>query len=478
MLFIVFIFTTGMFFLVIRAGAGILEPIFLFTLSWVVSTALLLAGPVEYVSVLGVVPGVILIGGVASFVVGGLAARRRRKIVGGRLIDTELADSIGPTRLDCLIGVIAIVYACDIFLEWLSSGLFVALGDSGIYSQLREQHWDSLMKGQKGVRELTRTVGRAAGIFITVSMPGYMRADVTGRRRFLLLCGLVAGTGILLDSLGVAGRFIPAFVALATVYAAVIGLERSRGFPIKLRYIFAKVRTKYGALTVIGLAIVAYGLLVWFPVARNPYLLDNFDLYLYHVSGGSISPNLEWIAELFGEKLVYVSAYSSSYFSSPIVYFNLFYERGDIANWYELGAYNFPILSKAGDIITGQTIGWVDIRERLADVSAGWGMGANPWATGIRDFIIDFGNAGTMVALFAYGYLAQSAYRSALRTSRTDVNCITSMVSVTCIVFAYLSAFCIGPIGNTLAFALFLLAARKFWAHLGYRARYRLKRMT
>jgi len=199
--------------------------------------------------------------------------------------------------------------------------------------------------------------------------------------------------------------------------------------------------------------VLSYGMLVIFPAARNPALVDNVDKFLANVHTAHVS-GWVWSASetpLFSALPVF--AFASSYISQPIVKYTFFLETSDVTDWYLMGSYNFPIVAKIASVWTADPYSWTAIRGDLATISEAYGYGVNPWATGIRDLNIDFGIWGTFLAMFLFGAVSQWLYERATRSEMTEWRVVLALAVPMVFFFAFFSPFPIGVFTNTVMVA-------------------------
>ena len=103
---------------------------------------------------------------------------------------------------------------------------------------------------------------------------------------------------------------------------------------------------------------------------------------------------------------------------------------------------------------------WQVIRARLALESTRFGYAGNPWATGVRDLVIDFGYSGMAFMMFVFGYLAQSVYDLARASRSLEWMVLAALLGPIVFVFAFFSPFPIGLFANAVIVAGFLLVLR------------------
>ena len=86
----------------------------------------------------------------------------------------------------------------------------------------------------------------------------------------------------------------------------------------------------------------------------------------------------------------------------------------------------------------------------LHPISRDSGYTRNPWSTGIRDLILDFGLLGSLIFMFLYGCTAQYFYERSLKSSNPFYIIGGSFVLASCILFPFLSPFGLNSFINPL----------------------------
>jgi hypothetical protein len=268
------------------------------------------------------------------------------------------------------------------------------------------------------------------------------------RQRLLAAVGMLAVFVLALDSALVGGRMMLAYVVLGCAYARLHCVPPRRLSDWRPRDVI-----------LLGVALAALGglgflMMVVFPAVRNPDLVGDVDLFLGLLHDARLS---DWVLaanDHFPAGGLAVFAFASSYISQPIVKYSFFLENSDIESWLTLGAYNFPLVSKAWSMLSAGANEWAEIRERLALVSAPFGYGENPWSTGVRDLVIDFGFWGMPLAMFVFGAVWQYLYLRASESSSAEWRIALALAGPMAFFLAFFSPLPVGIFSNTLLAAI------------------------
>ena len=73
----------------------------------------------------------------------------------------------------------------------------------------------------------------------------------------------------------------------------------------------------------------------------------------------------------------------------------------------------------------------------IAALMQAQGWSSNPWATAIRDLVIDFGLLGAVICAFILGYVAQRVFNNGLSNPGYMANVSAAYVSAGSFVFAF-----------------------------------------
>ena len=299
--------------------------------------------------------------------------------------------------------------------------------------EIRNRNWDDFFSGEVGVSPL-RSLFVASTLILAAMLPYAWRKH----NIFLISVGFMSALLLIVDSLLAAGRFNIGILFLTLIVSA----SGAHGHAGLLRSLGVRKMT-------IGVVLGFYFFVI-FPVQRNPYLADAVETSLQRggdaylstwVVNASAAPGLSWVSVL---------AYSTSYFSGAIDKLNYFLTKTDIADWYGLGLYNFVLASQIYGLVSDEVSPWHSMRLRIADIMYREGWGLNPWATGVRDLVIDFGLVGSLAVVCLLGYLSQKLYRESFVNNGYVLKVAASLVSVGAFVFAFIGPFQIRLIVNSL----------------------------
>jgi len=291
------------------------------------------------------------------------------------------------------------VYATTSITNILSAGQLI-FADIG---SLRAEHW--LLASQTGevdVADVFQSIGRTTGILLLAIPTSSLKAI----HKRPLIMKLVVWSFLCLEQLSVGGRGVIFYGSVIWAYSAWIQRQHDRGSQARdLQRVFSRAKRVLGY---VGLTASFYLLLVVFPSARNSDYVDNYDKYLWFKHDNHISL---WVRSA-SDDLPFLPglAFATSYFSLPVVKFTDAIDVHKIENWYYGGGYNFALVSKVLQPITGVN-NFYQARNQIADNISRQGYSTlNPWGTFARDFIIDFGLFGGVIFAFAFGYLLQRVY--------------------------------------------------------------------
>lgn len=201
--------------------------------------------------------------------------------------------------------------------------------------------------------------------------------------------------------------------------------------------------------------------MVWFPVARNPDLLNNYDYYLDYSSKASLSTEARSLGYNVGSRIMLPLYFGLSYFVTPIPTMTFYFNYTDFTEWNYLGAYNFPILSKLINLYFEEPYSWLQIRGKLSVPLVQMGYSDNPWATGIRDLIIDFGIWGTLLFITMFGYFAQYYFFGTLEKFSMEKVLILTLIEITIITFGFFGSLFSGYLQYSIILIIVIMTLKK-----------------
>jgi len=414
------------------------EPGRVFLYPWILMASLLLLGPIQYDEDLSITTLMIIILFSFLFVLGAVVSKVRgyRVVKLARIEHANVLDFSKLTKLFMLFG-------CFIFVVLSLYGFFeyFLVGQQYSLAEIRSAHWDKLYLGTSSVRDRVVAITKPfAFIFIIASSYYYVNKKYYAISFSLLILFFIVFGGVVQS----AGRFEIVFILSCIIYYAIlIGYHHKIG--VKRKILF-------------GIIILLLGvyILIIFSIQRNPDLVSNELYYLGRLDNAQFSDYVEYLYSNLGIVWVKVLAYNLSYFESPIPKFDLFLRESEIFSYYYMGQYNFPHFYKIFNLIGGGGNEWPEIRLRIADFLSSYDLSTNPWSTGYRDLIIDFGIYGSAVFCFLFGYLSQGLFNKALYTKKNEYLTVAALLSAGCTVFPFLSPFFIDTFIFSIIVALFM----------------------
>lgn len=423
---------------------GLLEPGKAFLVGWLLIVFFHAANLVVYDQVFNARAVLSLLAGTGAFVLGALAVR-----------SYLLGDaSTGPARparpmQPMWWGTTAFVVASVLGYALMQvPRVAQVLATGGLTAatllELRAEHIAQSLEARVTPASAAEAVLRVGATMAAVGVPIFMAL----RQRWLVILGLVAILVLALDSALIGGRMLIAYVVLGVVYARLHCAP-----PRNVRGLTSRDVTRL-SLTLLAFAGLGYVMMVLFPALRNPDLASDVDFFLGLLHEARLSDWVVAASDYVPAGGLLIFAFASSYISQPIVKYTFFLENSDIESWLTLGAYNFPLISKAVSMLQASSNEWAEIRERLAMVSARFGYGENPWATSVRDLVIDFGLWGMPLAMFVLGALAQYLFLRASGSRRAEWRIALALAGPMIFFMAFFSPLPVGIFGNTLLAAI------------------------
>ncbi|WP_163726167.1 O-antigen polymerase [Mycolicibacterium psychrotolerans] len=318
-------------------------------------------------------------------------------------------------------------------------------------SRVRNDFWDDFASGNVDVSPV-RSVGIVSCLALATLFPYATRFKL----RFLQVASAIGAVVVVLDSFLLAGRFSLAVLALCLLVSASLVYGGQ-----SLRRILTVRRLTIGGL-------LCFYFFVVFPTQRNPLLAGSVERSLRYSGDAHFSDWVKSTSEVPGMSWLEVFAYSTSYFSTSLDKLNFFVTDTSALSWYRLGLYNFTQASQVSGAFSDSVTPWQQTRLDIAAIMRYEGWGLNPWSTGIRDLGIDFGLFGILfVGLL--GFVARKVYDRSL-AGKTYIGLIAaSYVSISCLIFAFISPFQIRVISNGFWLLALLLFVRFSSRHFALR---------
>ncbi len=425
-------------------GFSLLEPANAFLASWFLLMFFFLLNLVVYDRIFVAESFLSLLAAIALFVLGTIAARSPVKHVHDKRIELEFS----ATSIRCLVSATLLYVAIQGWevIDFLRLGGFSAVS----LVELRVEHIDAYLSGQVTGVGVLKAFARVCATIVAVAAPIF-----SSKRRFglLALSGLCV-TMLAAESVLQGGRTLLGYIFLAIIYMYLLIVGRNDGENMLRR------RWKGLSITAALLVVFVYVMLIYVPAVRNPDLASNVGFFLGRVHNADLSDWVYASSSIPGLEGLSIFAYASSYITQPIVKYSFFIENTKIESWYTLGTYNFPFVAKVVAVFTGDMNEWSVIRARLAVESTRFGYAGNPWATGIRDLVIDFGYFGMAAVMFLFGYLGQKAFERARASGSAEWVVLAALLGPVYFLFAFFSPFPIGLFANTVLIAGFFLVLR------------------
>lgn len=400
------------------------SPMKMFLCGWFVVEGAYATGMIVYRDSIELWPATVLMAAKTAFISGALIVARS-----GNTIDHQYSAAIRMNNFDRLtllvIAALSLAAGALVMVELLNVGAVrVSFFSAGGLADIRDQRWDEFYSGKMSSSPV-RSISGVGAFCLASLLPYFLRQ----RRKLLSFLALLSCFVVVAESVAAAGRFAVALLALILIVCGADAWGKTR-FTQIINFRIAAV----GAIAVFYFFIV-------FPVQRNPNLPHAVGTYLEWIANANISPWILNLSRMPGLGWLPVFAYSSSYFSGALDKLNYFMMFTDIASWYEMGVYNFPMISQIGSIIGISDNGWLEVRMKIASAMTYVGLSTNPWATGLRDLIIDFGEIGSIVAMALIGIISQAVFDK----SRSSHTFHWKILSAYVVVGAFIMSF-IGPL--------------------------------
>lgn len=407
----------------------LLEPIILYNIGWLTPLIIVSAGIFKYENFLILESFLIISMCLWAFSAGTFLGKFSFKasIVSNRFFNISV--SLWKNKIWQKIALISLFVYLVVTLGALNERIPLSSLLSANLTYLRSLHWENFGKDLPGIFSLLKSVTRPFVTISAISLALY--GSVIKKKRFLFIAVLSLFV-LSIETLGQGGRFLLAFVILCFLYTYLF--IKFNGI-INVQSILTRKNSKLALVAIIALIFI-YGFVIVFPGIRNPNLTANFNFFLARSAPVSLAPFGEKLIDIFGNQ-AYSAFTGLSYFSNPISSLTLYYQHSDFTEWFYWGAYNFPIFSKVINLAQGNVYDWHDIRTRLTLIPSSLGHSPNPWSTGIRDLLIDFGEFGTIVFMFLFGILSQAQFIKT-KTQPTDINLVLlSLLSAIILCFAF-----------------------------------------
>lgn len=415
--------TCGFLFVSRRQGA--FSPVRMFLYGWLIVLGTTVGGMIVYERPFDVTTFVLVLGTLVAFVVGAYIGRRPAPPSDRPF--GEMRDGVDRATFTvlCLLAAAGTVVVAG---ELLSGGSQMLANFATESARVRNDYWSDFAANRVESNPV-RSYGVAACLAVATLLPYASRY----KRRGLQITALVAAATVVVSSLLSAARFSLGVLALCLLVSAA------------LVYGAGSVRRVLTVPRLIIAGVIGFYFFVVFPTQRNPDLARAVERAVAYSGDAHIA---EWVTDQ-DMSWLNVFAYSTGYFSTALDKLNYFVAATDVFEWNLLGGYNMPQFAPGV---------WHQARLNIADIMGREGWSLNPWSTGIRDLGIDFG-MGLILVVAVLGFISQLVYDKAM-ASRSYIGLIAATyVSVSCLIFAFISPFQIRIVtGGLWAMAAFALA--------------------
>lgn len=434
-------------FFVKRKKINIGEPVGLFLLTWFLMSIFLQLNLVVYDKVFNSETFFVTTTGILAFVFGALLVRKNGNDETGkkRLAITGIQSNI-------LLSMSVLYILIELYSIYQSPiNMFNNFHLNELYNQQRRIQLDE----SKNLFRLLKSILEACAIINAMLFLYYRRKKQYVKMTVAVSCFLM----IIIAAINDGTRFNVVFII-----ALVLNFNYLQ-YPSKFRRIKDFLKTisiRNVAFLIFGIIFIFY-LFVVFPASRNPYVATNTLSALNRHHTSEFGSYIEYLSEMPIFRWLPIFVYGSSYMSHPIVKFTFFIENSNLQNWYAFGQYNFPIIGRVQAVLLGGVeYGRFKIRKDIADISESHGYTTNPWSTGIRDLVIDFGLYFSIVAMFLFGLLSQLVYKKQSTTIYVEWKIFSAFVNISCLTFPFLSPLGLRIFLNPMLLLLTVIFLRTF----------------
>ncbi len=419
-------------------------------MSWLL-VAVCLSGLIAYPRILSRDSCVLLSAGTAAFVAGSLLSRKARQPVAGPHGAPAQRWWVGYAI--AAVGVLFSLALLRTLVPLLASG---ALSFGNLETLRRQTYAQNFQRGYGPIALLFDVTGGAI-FLLAILLPLAKRVPP---RIAVFTASLFCAAVVLLQALQSAGRYLVMAAAVASTYLwarhRVRDLDRPTLGALSSRLSFATKASLVG-----GVAILAFAMLVVFPSVRDPGTAANPEEALITTARRSFGPTTAGLEDL-GLGNARQVAYSLSYFTDPFVMLTVNVETYGIGDDPMHGGYATPVVSDVKAALSGTRSDFWDARESLARQGQAYGYQPNPWASGYRDLILDYGRLGMVPAAFALGFLLGRCHHRSLARGDPFSLALAALAFVCATLFPLHSPFVLRPIlyAVLVCAAICLLGAR------------------
>ena len=413
---------------------SLLSPAFLYVFPWVIPLFLISINLFDYEHAVNNESFIIL---ALAFFIFPLGAVIHRLLLKPSKLKSQIKGKRHKSFLERPIwiwgGWMMILLYGGLIISQYASTIAIGLSTANL-SAIRSIHWANA-GANTGVIGLLIALTRP---FSTISLASFpLRKYVTKKNtRALAIMAFLSLLFLSLEEIGKGGRDIIVFHLLVVLYAFLF--VKHKGYLTIAKIINPKSISLIFKIALIGVPIL-YFFMIWVPYARNPNLYDNFTFFFERRSQVHLSTLSNTLISCLGEKNTLPFFTSLSYFTNPIPNLTFYYIHSNFERWYIGGTYTFPLFSKILNAIQGNaySLSWQTVRANLGAINASMGYADNPWATGLRSLLVDFGETGTLFFLFLFGFFSDSLFLSARKRPSVEKIILLSLTSPILLVFAF-----------------------------------------
>ena len=361
-------------------------------------------------------------------------------------------------RLLAVIGMVGLLGLASVFIDGiLTSSISLAQRlEGGALNEVRSETFARAagLEAQGPLVRLNQFVA-AAFLFVGLMLNQSLARFGKLQRIFLIFISGVSVSMVIVNQLLIrSGRMDIVILILFITFT----LALSPNSPARA-HLFTFVRKNRVAFVMLGLpALVAvlYFLGVVFVQGRSGGVSPLYSLYAYHRLG--LSDFAESLVA--NSPLLQTAVLSLSYFVVPLTTHSFYFGLSD-ARFSELfwGQYNFQYITGFVMRYSGFGLDWNffwSIRDKVWEPLRFLGYGTNVWATILRDLAIDFGWAGTLVAMFVIGVATKWLALKAV-TGRDPALIVAYVFAAVFLVFSFaISTFYIPSVLSPFVYAMLL----------------------
>lgn len=374
-----------------------------------------------------------LVGFSTSWLVGRSITIRRSVVLNDRVLTT-----LAIPKEVVLLFIVGTVLYCLIVAVIVPSKLHaVAASGGGSLGDIRQAHWEEHDVGGRDLVTWVASASRPFAVLAAISLPFFLR-----KSGVFTLMSASAAVALFMENWITGGRFILMMVVFLMAYTAVgvtvAGYQSSSGFFNVHRMLSAKAKAAIAFLIVVACVLTAI-----FPYVRNPDLATDPDRYIERLYAASVSHDNISNA---GRVLIY----GLGYLADPLPKLTFFLEHTDVDQWFAMGTYSFPTLMWPVNKAFGYSMSWLDLRSAIAAELTQANLPSNPWSTGMRDLVIDYGTVGAILAVSLLGIFSGAWGCHADKNRNWFTICGSAALGLWLFLMAFMNISLVGPFFNSL----------------------------